>query len=288
MPWTAATFLVGAVAICGLPPLNGFVSEFMVYTGALRGQVGTAPAASVPALLAIGTLALIGGLALACFTKAFGVVFLGAPRTPEAAEARSPSAIMVVPMVLLAAACLGIGLAAPRIVEAMAPVLAGVTRQPLTQTAQLVTDAGSSLSSVVLLTAGFLVCIAVIALVRRWLLAGRTIGVAGTWDCGYAAPTPRMQYTASSFAEPLTTFFGAVLRSSVRVWRPQGLFPVDASFDTETEDLGMRAVFRPLLGGVSRALSKLQWIQHGRVNYYVMYIAVTSFALFAWFVLSAD
>ena len=81
MPWTAATFLVGAVAISGLPPLNGFVSEFLIYLGAFKGGISTGGPVAVPLLALIAGLALIGGLAVACFTKAFGIVFLGEPRS---------------------------------------------------------------------------------------------------------------------------------------------------------------------------------------------------------------
>jgi formate hydrogenlyase subunit 3/multisubunit Na+/H+ antiporter MnhD subunit len=112
MPWTGACFLVGAAAIAGLPPLNGFVSEFLIYLGAFRGAVGAAGAATVivPALATIGALALIGGLAAACFTKAFGIVFLGEPRTAAAEAAHEAGAAMRGPMVALAAACVIIGL----------------------------------------------------------------------------------------------------------------------------------------------------------------------------------
>ena len=82
MPWTGVTFLIGAAAICGLPPFNGFVSELLIYLGAFHG--GNAPAAAAfPCWLVVGGLALIGGLAAACFAKAFGIVFLGEPRTPD-------------------------------------------------------------------------------------------------------------------------------------------------------------------------------------------------------------
>ena len=116
MPVTGATFLIGAAAISGLPPLNGFVSEFLIYLGAvagLGGQAGAAPAWPLMSVLVVGGLALIGGLAAACFTKAFGIVFLGEPRSDEAAHAHEAGAAMRWPMVVLAGLCVLIGLAAP-------------------------------------------------------------------------------------------------------------------------------------------------------------------------------
>ena len=116
MPVTGATFLIGAAAISGLPPLNGFVSEFLIYLGAMAGlgsQAHIAPAWPLMSVLVVGGLALIGGLAAACFTKAFGIVFLGEPRSDEAAHAHEAGAAMRWPMVVLAGLCVLIGLAAP-------------------------------------------------------------------------------------------------------------------------------------------------------------------------------
>ena len=110
MPWTAALFLVGAVAICGLPPLNGFVSEFFVYFGILRSVVaGQTDGAGIA--LAMPVLAMIGALAVACFVKVYGVVFLGLPRTPAAVHAHESPPAMLVPIVILSACCALIGLA---------------------------------------------------------------------------------------------------------------------------------------------------------------------------------
>ncbi|MGH9485263.1 MAG: proton-conducting transporter membrane subunit, partial [Terriglobales bacterium] len=115
MPWTAGLFLVGAVAICGLPPLNGFVSELLIYLGLLR-TMGGGEAAWLPAALGLPVLGLIGALALACFVKVYGVIFLGAPRTEVAVDAHEAGIRMLVPMALLALACAAIGLA-PQWVE---------------------------------------------------------------------------------------------------------------------------------------------------------------------------
>ena len=105
MPRTAAAFLVGSIAICGLPPLNGFISEFMIYYGAFAGTIADGLKLFVPALLVIGSLALIGGLALACFTKAYGIIFLGEPRSEHASKAHEAGFAMQFSMWVLAALC---------------------------------------------------------------------------------------------------------------------------------------------------------------------------------------
>jgi hydrogenase-4 component B len=118
--------------------------------------------------------------------------------------------------------------------------------------------------------------------VRHWLLAKRTVSSSVTWDCGYAQPTPRMQYTASSFAQPLTARFASFLRPQQTVVFPQGLFPRVASLSTETEDLSRRYLFQPAFVYVGRGLSTLRWLQRGHIQLYVLYIALTLLALLVW------
>ncbi len=129
MPWTAAAFLIGAVAISGLPPLNGFLSEFLIFFGAFKGGISTSGPVAVPLLAVIAGLALIGGLAVACFTKAFGIVFLGEPRSEHVSRAHEVDWTMRLPMLMLAAACVGIGLFAPVMVGSLQTVLENVTAQ---------------------------------------------------------------------------------------------------------------------------------------------------------------
>ena len=121
MPVTGITFLIGAVAIAGLPPLNGFVSELLMYGGAFQGATSLQNAAAVPALVVLAGLALIGGLTAACFTKAFGIVFLGEPRSEHAAHAHEVGLAMRLSLMILAVSCGVIGLGAPWVVAALAP-----------------------------------------------------------------------------------------------------------------------------------------------------------------------
>ena len=126
MPLTGAAFLVGAAAICGLPPLNGFVSELLVFLGAYDAAAAGRPPRRRPRRIVVAALALIGGLAAACFTKAFGISFLGEPRTPAAAAAGEAGPSMTVPVLILAAACAAIGLLGSLAVSLMTPLAAAV------------------------------------------------------------------------------------------------------------------------------------------------------------------
>ena len=118
--------------------------------------------------------------------------------------------------------------------------------------------------------------------VRRKLLAGRRVEQTVTWDCGYAAPTPRMQYTASSFARPLTLLFRLFLQPRDEIHPPRGLFPKHAALHTHTPDLFRRYVYEPLFLGVAWLASKLRWLQEGRIQIYVLYIALTILVLLIW------
>jgi formate hydrogenlyase subunit 3/multisubunit Na+/H+ antiporter MnhD subunit len=281
MPWTGATFLIGAAAISGLPPLNGFISEFLIYLGAYQG-VALSQAAAVPLLGTIAGLALIGGLAAACFTKAFGIIFSGEPRSLHAEHAREAGAAMRLPMALLAAGCVIIGLAAPAVLHALTPVVFEVTRLSSWTVETPLLEAGRPLTTIVLTSIGLLALILALAAVRRRLLAGRRVEEAVTWDCGYALPSARMQYTASSFASPLTDLFDGILRTRRTLAPPAGLFPEAASLTTDTPDTVRDMLYRPVFQGIGWTLARLRWLQHGRIQLYVLYIALTILALLVW------
>jgi formate hydrogenlyase subunit 3/multisubunit Na+/H+ antiporter MnhD subunit len=280
MPWTAATFLIGAVAICGLPPLNGFISEFLIYASAFSAI--EKPAMGAAATLVIIGLALIGGLAVACFTKAFGVVFLGEPRSGHSTHAHEPGWAMRAPMLILAAGCVLIGLFARQAAGLTGRAVGAVTGLPIDEVRDHMTFAMGPLSSIVVIGCILVLLIVLLGFLRRRLLAGRTVEKSCTWDCGYARPAPSMQYTASSFAQPLTRMFGTFLRPQIRSEEPDGLFPAYGSFKTETADFFRQNLYHPLFDGVARLASKLRWLQQGRVQLYIFYIALTLFTLLIW------
>ncbi len=280
LPWTGAVFLVGAAAIAGLPPLNGFVSEILVYLGAFTGVTLAPPGAILPAAAVIAALALIGGLAAACFAKAFGAVFLGEPRA--AGDPHEPGWSMRLPPLVLAAACGFVGLASPLALRLVRPVLPVVTGWPEGELSPGLAAAGTLLSR---LSAVFLALVALAAcaaLVYRLLLARHGRVAAPTWDCGYARPTARMQYTASSFAQPIVELFGPLLRTRKLYHPPRGYFPARAEWETDTPDVSRAYFYDFAFKGVGRLLARLRWLQQGRLQIYVLYIAVTLIALLLW------
>ena len=284
MPVTAASFLVGSVAICGLPPLNGFVSEFLIYLAAIRGVVhvpGVAFGIQGSGMLVIGSLALIGGLAAACFTKAFGVMFLGEPRSAHAGRAHEPGIGMRAPQIMLAAACVAIGFAGPAVPLLLAPAVSVLMPADM-KPAQSLADGAGVFWVITAAAAGLVGLAALLGLLRARLLAGRKSDEAVTWDCGYLAPTPRMQYTSSSFAQPITSFFRFILGTRREFKPPQGSFPEPSRFSSETPDVYHERFYGPAFAALEKGLSKFRWLQHGLLNLYILGIVVALLALLAW------
>ncbi len=277
MPVTAAAFLLGSVAICGLPPLNGFVSEWLIYVGAFRGSASLPRGWAVAALAVVPALALIGGLAAACFVKAFGVVFLGEPRSEAASSAHEAGSAMRAPMILGSLLCVAIGVwpaAAIRLVAPAATALGRLPAVPMT--------AVGPLSAITRMAVLLLALTALLAFLRRALLRGRSVAAAATWGCGYAGATARMQYTAASFAEPVLALFAAAMPRRIHEEGPEGYFPAKARYEEHLGDMAGERFLLPATRRAVAALSRLRVIQQGRLQLYLVYIAVTLVALLAW------
>jgi len=274
MPWTAACFLVGAVAICGLPPLNGFVSELVLYLG-LFHSLRDGPAVAIASALAIPALAIAGALALLCFVKVFGVAFLGTPRSDAVRQAHEVGLAMRLPMLVLAAACAAIGIA-PVLVTAP---LQAVAADWVHKDAAL--PALGDLAPLRWITVLALVLCGGAAIVLSWLRARRTRATRsiGTWDCGYVRIVPTMQYTASSFAAQFVGLAAWLLRPRAARPAQDSLFPRPQRFHSEVSDLVLDGFLLSALRGLGFACNWLRLLQRGRVQIYVLYVFVTLLVL---------
>jgi len=271
MPWTAACFLIGAVAICGLPPLNGFVSEWFVYLGLFKSALSGGTAA----MIGVPVLAMIGALAVACFVKVYGTVFLGAPRTAAGDRAHEAPISMRLPMGVLAASCVLIGLA-PVLVT---PVLDATVACWLAGTGTVAAPVGQLAPVGVLgvlavsLTAGLA---GVVLLLRRCGGAPRP-GL--TWDCGYARPTSRMQYTAASFAQTIVRLFIRVLHPRGQRPRVTGLFPLPTRMHSRVDDAVLDRVLLPAGQRLEGWFNWFHRFQRGLTQHYVLYVLMTLLVL---------
>jgi hydrogenase-4 component B len=273
MPWTAVLFAIGAVAICGLPPLNGFVSELLIYLGLFRSI--SSPWGGIS--LAAPVLAMVGALAVACFVKAHGAVFLGTGRTPAVLKVHESPLTMLAPMTFLAAVCVVIGLL---------PTLVA----PLLDTA-IASWAGPSLASDVRIAALFpgrsittwglylVGASAVIGLLFRVGVMRHQPHRAPTWGCGYTQAGSRMQYTASSFAQMLVTLFRWVLRP--RVHRPEmtTLFPGPSAFHSSVPEAVVDGIFMKAWSRIKSFLTPVRNMQQGRIQHYILYVLLALMVL---------
>jgi formate hydrogenlyase subunit 3/multisubunit Na+/H+ antiporter MnhD subunit len=277
---TTVLFTLGAAAIAGLPPLNGFVSEWLVYLGFLDA-LGRPDRL---AFVAIGAplLALVGGLAAACFAKVVGVAFLGTPRTPEAARAHEAPAVMLAPMAALAAACVAIGLAPALLVGPLARAAAGWARLAEGALARPAAHAFASGARVTLVSAALLAVIAGAVALRRRRLAARGTDAAETWSCGFSAASPRVQYTGSSFAELLLRRFSWAVPVRPEGHAPEGPFPSAASFHTRVPDPVLDLALVPAANAYGWLAERARRLNVRRIQLQMLLVLATLGAVLAW------
>jgi hydrogenase-4 component B len=289
LPWTAACFLVGALAIGGLPPLNGFVSEWLLFQSLLPAIGSAAPLVAPVMTLAVGALALTAGLAAAAFVKAFGITFLALPRSAEAAHAHEAPATMRVAMVALAGLCTVLGLGAAAVVPVLGGIVGGHAGVPdgavaLTVGLRLLPSAGATSMSPFLVGVGLLV-----AMGGAWLAlrvgAARGLRVGDTWGCGRIGQTPRMEYTSTAYAEPLRRVFAELYRPTedltIDVHPESRYFVQSIAYRSAIVPWFERYAYGPLVRRVAAAAGLTRAIQSGSAHAYLTYVVVALVALLA-------
>ena len=289
LPWTAACFLVGALAIGGLPPFNGFVSEWLLFQSLLPAIGSGAPLVAPVMTLAVGALALTAGLAAAAFVKAFGITFLALPRSPGACAAHEAPASMRAAMLVLAVLCALLGIGAAFVLPVLGGLLAGhagLSRTPpaLTAGPLLLPPGGGASMSPSLLATGLL-----LALAGAWLAvrlgAARGLRVGDTWGCGRIGQTARMEYTSTAYAEPLRRVFAELYRPTedltIDVHPESRYFVQSRTYRSEIVPWFERYMYAPLVRGVAAGAGWSRAIQSGSAHAYLAYLVVALLALLA-------
>jgi formate hydrogenlyase subunit 3/multisubunit Na+/H+ antiporter MnhD subunit len=277
MPRTGASMIVGAVAIAGLPPLNGFASEWLLYLGLLRGGLDAGSGQGLLLLLVTAALAAMGVLASLCFVRLVGVALLGQPRTKPAQKAHESPLGMVAPIVTLALACVAMALFARTVTPMLGRVAGQVLGAPLD-----VAPVASGLGGLARISVAIWAAIAAALAVFALLVRGRR-AADDTWGCGYAAPTARMQYTARSFAEILAEHvLPPVLRSRVSMKGPRSIFAEPTRISSDSTDPLTRSVYEPFLGSWAKRFARLRWLQQGSLHIYLLYILAAVTCVLAW------
>jgi formate hydrogenlyase subunit 3/multisubunit Na+/H+ antiporter MnhD subunit len=275
MPQTAFAFLVGCVAISALPPLNGFVSEWLTFQAILLSP--QLPSWGLKLLVpAVGALlALSAALAAACFVKAFGVTFLGRPRTPAAADARETDSNSLAAMFALAALCLVAGILPGIFIDALAPVTHALVGESMPHQSGLdwltivpIAESRSSYNG--LLVFIFVTLSGSIAAFAIHRLASDKLRRGPVWDCGYPDPSPVTQYTASSFAQPIRRVYGtAVFRArEIGEMPPPGSI-APARLTVELRDPIWDALYAPVAGAIGFATERINILQFLTIRRYL-------------------
>ncbi len=294
MPYTALFFLVGSAAIAALPPLNGFASEWLVFQSLLAGLSISRPEIAVGFPIAVGMLALTSGLAAAAFVKAFGISFLAMPRSDQAAHAKESHWSMRAMMAVLAGGCVVFGLAAPLIIRGLYRVLDSVpglsTGEPGPQPSSLwlmVPNGSAQISPLVM--AAMLALIGLVVLLAT-KARGLQIRRADTWGCGRISQTPRMEYTASAFAEPLRRVFAELYRPtedlSVSV-HPEASYVIQSiTYSSAVVPWFEQVLYDPVIHGAQKLAAQVRRLQAGSLHLYLLYVTtalVVALASAWWF-----
>jgi len=266
MPKTAILFLIGSVAICGLPPFNGFISEFIIYLGMFNGLFIHNFISLVTIIFSIAGLALVGTMAILCFTKAFSIIFLGAPRTEKAMNVKNENGLSIIlPMSFLAILTLLIGL--------FPQYIFGFILNPVNSVVSIVPDLSEAVSlmqTISIFAFSFLVVLTTLIILRLKFTKNK-IEKFETWGCGYNKPNNYMQYTASSYASPFLTMLKPLFKKIFDIEKPRKLFPQSAHFSLHINDIEEAYFIEPLLKWDEWFLSKFESLQSGNIQSYIKY-----------------
>ncbi|MCX7787608.1 MAG: proton-conducting transporter membrane subunit [Spirochaetes bacterium] len=284
VPKTGTLFGLSSFGIAGLPPMSGFVGEFLLFLAVLSLSIqGKTIVDILIALIVLISLAVIGVGSVACFTRLFGVVFLGEPRKEKTVHLVE-GWTWTIPLYLLGGMNLVLGIGsiglAPLVFGAVVSTVPGIAYQTALDTVTILQQTLFPLGVLGLL---FLSLTILFSRIWNWILKNRSVETSPTWDCGYTRPTSRMQYTASSFTYPILRVFRRVLHPAESFQWEGNLFPRAASYTTTLHDLILRILYRPLVRTITRIARRIHALQEGKNQVYILYIALTLILLMVIF-----
>jgi NADH:ubiquinone oxidoreductase subunit 5 (subunit L)/multisubunit Na+/H+ antiporter MnhA subunit len=282
MPRTAILFLIGAIAIGGMPPFNGFISEFLIYSGLIEGIKLPDMTQIILMVLSFAGLSVIGGLSVLTFTKTFGVIFLGTQRQPLAHKPHEVSVVMLIPQYIIVVMMLSVAIFPGAYLQVIGNVLTGLTTGivmpvPVEFAGYISIMQHISLYSVLLIgvTGAFWG-------IRAFMLRGRTQIVGPTWGCGYTAPTDRIQYTGKSFSKSLGKMFNFIVieRKQYEELKAGEIFPAPKKYTSHYHDFFEFRFIHVITNRLIYGANYFRFIQNGRVQSYVLYGILFIMAIF--------
>lgn len=269
LPATGLLFTISGMGISALPPFCGFTGELLIYMAAFHGIAYASGGIFAASLASVIALALTGGLSAAAFAKSISAVFAGEPRSEAAKNAEKESLSMVLAQGFLGLIALAMTFAAPFLVgKFLSGKLNSMVMMPLVYNGVF----------------ALLLCWLVLLMIWMRKIRSKKQPNAEnlTWDCGFAEPTARMQYTATAFIQPLADLFNGVLHQKKSIVPVQGYFPKEAEFTTETPDGGSRWLWEPLFKAASFVSDKVKRLQSGFLHIYILIMVLAILLMLAW------
>lgn len=273
MPRTAVVFLIGAIAIGGMPPFNGFISEFLIYSGLIEGIKLQNMDQIVLMVLTFAGLSIIGGLSILTFTKTFGTIFLGNQRQPLQHKPHEVSSLMLIPQYLIIIMMLSVAIFPHLYLQVIGNVLSGLSKSIVVNQPVEFANYISILRSISLYSIIFIAIIGLFWGIRALILHGKTEVIGSTWGCGYTAPTSRIQYTGKSFSKSLSKMFNFLVieRKQYEELKAGEIFPKDKKYTSHYHDFFELRLIRVVTNQLIYGANYFKFVQNGRIQSYVLY-----------------
>lgn len=279
LPYTSYILLIGFLAISGMPLFNGFIGEFAIYLGMIKGFAMNNLMLNITFIICFAGLAFIGVMATLCFTKVYGICFLGLPRSEYEKDISKESVLYKVPLFILSVLILTIGLLPTFVL----PLFYNVVQQFLKiDISNEFTNILQIYKLISITMIGLIGLITFFYLIRYFLLRNRKVTSFKTWDCGYQGQSSRLQYTGSSYVQPFLQLIAELVPQKVKLEKEPVLFPKDGSFESDNQDLSEQYIISPVIIYINRFLSMFAWIQSGRMQQYILYGLIFLVLLLIW------
>jgi len=282
MPRTAVIFLIGAIAIGGMPPFNGFISEFLIYTGLIEGLKLQNMDQIIIMVLSFAGLSIIGGLSILTFTKTFGTIFLGNQRQPLAHKPHEVSSMMLIPQYVIIIMMLSVSVFPQFYLQVIGNILTGFTKSVVVPMPESFAHYISIMRNISIYSLLFIAVTGIFWGIRSFLQRSRTQVTGATWGCGYTAPTSKIQYTAKSFSKSLSKMFNFIVieRKQYDELKPGEIFPKQKKYISHYHDFFEFRLIHVVTNQLIYAANYFKFIQNGRIQSYVLYGILFILAIF--------
>ncbi len=273
MPFTGTAFLIGAIAIAGIPPLNGFVSEFLIYSGLLHGIQSPGVAQITLMIVAFAGLSIIGGISVLTFTKTFSVIFLGSPRNNQEHHFQEVSNLMLIPQYLTIAVMLLVAFLPFWFLKIPVNILNGHFSGSMILADADIEQYSSLLKNISLYSLVFLAIILAVLAVRFFINRKKEILIDNTWGCAYNSSHPGMQYSGKSYTKTFSRLFGFILleNKEYKELTTEDVFPSKRKYSSHYTDIFEKKLINPFSKILNRFINLFTFIQNGRIQTYVVY-----------------